>query len=383
MLPINKVISISLVANPTGLAAYSINNLVCFTRETPAVALTGLYAAYASASEVATAWGSASQTYAAAVAVFEQSPNVISGGGLFIVVPMLTDEVLEQAITRAAGLVYYGACACNYALGVSGPTGYTGATAANLEATRAASVAETERKILFLGTTGPTDLQNNGLADLIKDASQEHTRVLFHSSNDYINKFKWGYAGRGMSTNFSAANTTSTMNLKSISGVVADDISTTLHDAALAVGADIYPNIAGLGCVKSFGANEFFDNVYNLDWILGALEVAGFNCLRTTGTKIPQTEQGMDTLKGAYRKVLEQAVSNGFIAPGTWTGTDTFGNPEDFRRNISDFGFYIYSLPVSQQSAVDRAARAAPVVQIALKYAGAIHTSSVIVRVNP
>jgi len=156
----------------------------------------------------------------------------------------------------------------------------------------------------------------------------------------------------------------------------------TILTAAKAVGADVYVNIAGQSCVMSYGANGFFDDVYNLRWLIGALEVAGFNFLRQAGTKIPQTERGMDGLKGAYRQVCSQAVSNGFVAPGLWTGSDTFGDPEDFKRNISDFGFYIYSLPVAQQSSADRLARISPVVQIAIKYAGAIHSSNVIVNVN-
>ena len=132
----------------------------------------------------------------------------------------------------------------------------------------------------------------------------------------------------------------------------------------------------------SNGANGFYDDVYNLNWFIGALEVAGFNFLRQTGTKVPQTEKGMDGLKSAYREVCQRAISNGFISAGTWTGTDTFGNPEDFVRNISDFGYYIYSSPIASQSSVEREARQAPLVQIAIKYAGAIQTSSVIVNIN-
>lgn len=383
MINISNVINISVLTPPTGLAPYSINNLVCFTKETPVVALTADYAAYASASEVATQWGSGSATYTAALQVFAQSPNIISGGGLFIVIPMLTDEVLEQAMERAVSLVYYGGCSAVYTLGVTGPTGYTGATGANLEALRAAAVAQANKKLLFLADSQATSLQNGGLAHEVKDSSYSQARVLHHTDAAQLQKFIWGYAGRALSTNFSAVNTASSMHLKSISGVSSDSgMTQTLLDSAKAVGADVYVNIAGLSCTMSHGANEFFDDRYNLNWIIGALEVAGFNYLRQTATKIPQTELGMDGLKGAYRRVCAQAVSNGYIAAGTWTGADTFGNPEDFRRNISDFGYYIYSTPIAEQSTADRALRKAPVIQIALKYAGAIHSSDVIVNIN-
>lgn len=382
MIDISNVINISLVVSPAGLAPYSINNLVCFTRDTPAQALGADYAVYASAADVLADFGT-SATYNAAVAVFSQAPNVISGGGFFIVIPMLTNEVLEQAMVRAEGLVYYGACSHTYALGVSGPTGYTGATGDNLEAIRAMAVAESSGKLLFLSTALTADLTTPGLAFKAKDLNYDHSRVLFHTVSAQLDPFRWGYAGRAMSTNFSGSNTTSTMNLKAISGVASDTgITQTLLTAAKAVGADCYVNIAGQACLMSYGANKFFDDVYNLDWIVGALEVAGFNYLRSAGTKIPQTEAGMDGLKGAYRRVLAQAVANGFISPGVWTGADTIGIPEDFKRNIEEFGFYIYSIPVALQPVADRALREAPVVSMGIKFAGAIHSSDVIVTVN-
>jgi hypothetical protein len=132
----------------------------------------------------------------------------------------------------------------------------------------------------------------------------------------------------------------------------------------------------------SFGANSFFDDEYNMNWFTSALEVAGFNYLAQTGTKIPQTEEGMDGLKAAYADVCRRAVSNRFVAPGAWNSPDTFGNPEDFKRNISDFGFYVYSAPVALQSQADREARVAPLVQAAIKFAGSVHTSDVIVNIN-
>jgi hypothetical protein len=383
MININNVVSISVILPQAGAAPYSVNNLVCFTKDTPDVPLTADYAVYSSAYDVATTWGSDSSVYAASLQIFGQSPNIISGGGYFIVVPMLTDEVLEQAITRAEGLIYYGGCAATFTLGVTGPTGYTGATGANLEATRAATVAQTERKLLFLADSDVGSLTTPGLAFTIEGASQNYVRVLHNTDSGALQKFIWGYASRGMSTNFSGVNTAQTMNLKTIVGLTGDaGMTQTILAAAKVVGADIYPVVAGQPCVQSYGANDFFDDVYNLNWIIGALEVAGFNHLRTTGTKIPQTENGMDGLKGAYRKICLQAVSNGFLAPGTWTGADTFGNPEDFHRNIADFGFYIYSSPVATQPDADRLLRQAPVIQIALKYAGAIHSTSVIVNVN-
>ena len=383
MLNINNVVTISVLVPPAGLPNYSINNLVCFTRDTPAVSLgTDLYRAYATAADVFTDWG-ASDTYNAAVSVFSQSPNILTGGGLFLVVPMLAGEVLGNALNRAQAYAYFGGCAPTFASGASGMSGYTGATAANLEYHQAAETAQAAGKLLFLSTDDIASLTTGGLAHEVHDEGLSLCRVLHHTVAAQIKAFKWAYASRGMSTNFAGSNTASTLHLKSLAGVSADDgLTQNIYNSAAAVGADIYANVAGVACVQSFGENEFFDDVYNLRWIVGALEVAGFNYLRQSSTKIPQTEIGMDGLKAAYRRVCAQAITNGFIAAGLWTGSDTFGDPQDFNRNISDFGYYIWSLPVAQQPVADRNSRIAPIIQIALKYRGALHHTDVIVTVN-
>jgi len=381
MINISNVVSISVIVPPAGLANYSVNNLVCFTKDTPDVSLgTDLYAAYASAAEVATAWGTDSNTYAAAVSVFSQSPNILTGGGLFIVVPMLAQEVLATALVRAAGYFYYGGAAATFAGGITGSTGPTGPIAESLEA---AATAQTLGKLVFFAETEAATYGDNGLGYEVQDASYTKSRVLFHTNHAQAEALKWGYASRGMSTNFAGNNTTSTMHLKTLVGVTADTaITQAILTSLIAVGADCYPNVAGVAAVFCSGENGFFDDIYNLIWLVGALEVAGFNYLRTSGTKIPQTESGMDGLKAAYRRVCMQSVTNGFVARGTWTGSDTFGDPETFNRNIGDLGYYVYSLPVALQSAADRADRIAPVIQIAVKYAGAIHSSDVIVNIN-
>jgi hypothetical protein len=91
----------------------------------------------------------------------------------------------------------------------------------------------------------------------------------------------------------------------------------------------------------------------------------------------------MDGLKGAYARVCQQGLTNGWIALRlNWTSPTTFGNPDDLRRNIKGAGYFIYSSPITQQAPADRTARKAPLVQIAVKQAGAIHHSDVIVQVN-
>ncbi len=90
----------------------------------------------------------------------------------------------------------------------------------------------------------------------------------------------------------------------------------------------------------------------------------------------------MDGYKGAARKVSQQYVNNQYIAAGVWNSPTIFGNPEDFIANILQVGFYIYTTPIALQSQTDREDREAPLMQIALKEAGAIQKGNVIINVN-
>lgn len=371
MINISNVVNVSVSAPPSGLAPYSVNNLLCLTDNTPVIAPSGAYATYSSASDVATDWGSGSDVYKAAVAVFAQSPNIITGGGLFIVAPLVGAETLTAAILRLQALVYFGGVSFTHA-------------PSSAERLAAAVTCQAQSKLLFLVSSSTSDLLGpNGLFFKVQDQKLTQARCLLHTDSTQAPGFLWGYAGRGMSVDFAGSNTTSTMHLKQIAGVSSDaGLTQTILGEAQAVGADVYASIAGRASVISYGANAFFDDQYNLNWFVGALQIAGFNYLAQSSTKVPQTEAGMDGLKGAYRFVCIEGTQNAFVAPGQWNSSDTFGNPDDFRRNISTVGYFIYSLPIAQQLQSDRALRKAPLVQIAVKYAGAIHSSNVIVYFN-
>ncbi len=242
-----------------------------------------------------------------------------------------------------------------------------------------ASAIQSRDMIFVHQFTSTEDLEpTTGICSIIKNATQTKTRCLYYSDPSTANLVKASYAGRGFSVNFAGSNTTMTMNLETLANVVPDTkITQTIFVKAKTAGADLYGDVQSSPIVVSNGANQFFDSVYNQIWFKLALEVAGFNYLKQTNTKTPQTETGMDGLKGAYAKVCDRAITNEMFAAGNeWNGS-TFGNPEDFKRNIIDKGYYIYSQPIAQQSQVDRDARKAPLIQIAGKESGAIHSSTV------
>ena len=244
-----------------------------------------------------------------------------------------------------------------------------------------AKTVQTMDKLWIVGS--PTVADIKGIFTTILDAGLTHTRCIYYSTSaDDAFDFAAGYASRGLSIDFAGFNTAHTMHGKEVVGMVADPgmTQTILTDCKNA-GVDFYGDF-GVPKVFTSGANQFFDQIYSRLAFKLRLTIAGFNFLATTNTKIPQTEEGMNALKGAYRKVCQQFVQAGIFAPGPWNSSTTFGKPEDHIRNIAGFGYYIYSLPISLQSATDRAARKAPATYIACKDAGAIHSADVSVMIE-
>lgn len=288
-----------------------------------------------------------------------------------------TGEAIGDAISRTTDLVQYFAIIIDQTVAQIGQS----------DLLDAAAVVQPLNKLALWVSYSQADITAGGMLDLLTTGDFTQSRGLYYGDNTSVGLnailMMASYAGRAFSTNFSGSNTTSTMHLKDLVTVQPDPTLTqTIQNLATAAGADTYASLQGIPKVLCSGANSFFDQIYNRQWFVGALQVAGFNYLAESQTKIPQTESGMDGLKGAYRAVCQQGVANDYLAPGQWNSATTFGNQAQFISNIIQLGYYIFSTPISQQSQTDRAARKAPLVQIAVKEAGAIQSSSVIVYVN-
>jgi hypothetical protein len=488
---ISNIINISLTNTPQGLSEPNVNSLALFTTETPNNI--DEFRIYVTSREVATDYGTNSVTAQMANLIFSQSPNILSGDGRLVIIPLanaisaiqgdfvgtdisanltaiqavadgdirvvlngnnidltgldftgatdfddvakilqkkLTDVIVTGKSTgfdltskkvgtastmdlvqlpagsgtdlSVAGLFNVAAgvaTAGNNAQGesivdaisrIGTDVQYVGVIT-NLEMedaviTSTATAIQSQDKMFLHHFASTEDLEpTTGICSIVKDSTQTKTRCLYYSPSPVAaNLMKAAYAGRAFSVNFSGSNTTQTMNLKALVGITPDAIiNQTIYNSAEVAGVDIYGDVSSLPIVVSNGANLFFDNVYNSIWFKFALEVAGFNYLKQTNTKVLQIESGMDGLKGAYAKVCDRGVNNAYIGTGlTWNSSETFGNPEDLKRNITDTGYFIYSLPIAQQPQVDRDARKAPLVQIAVKEAGAIHSSDVIVVIE-
>ena len=387
-LSLSNVINIALVPSITGLSEFNTANLLLYSTETPIQSQweTGvdgqeIYRVYHTASAVAEDFGVNSLTYKMALAVFSQTPNILSNSGALIIALKEGAESQVEAFNRLKAQVLF--CGWITTDSIANDLAAIEQESGSSSDASLASVVNAENnKIQFVVSNIESDIE--GVFTDIKTAGFTKTRCLFYGGTETEAKIMMAsYASRAMSTVFEGSLTTQTMHLKPLTGVLPDPVMTeTLLTKCKVAGVDTYVSIEGVACVFSTGANGFFDEVFNELWFVNEIQVAGFNYLRQTNTKIPQTEAGITGLKDAYAQVCVRGITNGFLAPGTWTSSDIFGKPETFKRNIENSGYYIYSIPIAQQSKADREARKAPLVQIAIKTSGAIHSTNVMIYVN-
>ena len=123
----------------------------------------------------------------------------------------------------------------------------------------------------------------------------------------------------------------------------------------------------------------FFDEVHGTDWLQNAVQTAIYNLLYTSLTKVPQTDGGVNIIVSTICQQLDQAVTNGLVAPGVWNAGG-FGAIK--QGDMLAKGYYVYAQPLASQSQADREARKAPVIQCAIKLAGAVHSVDCIINVN-
>lgn len=213
----------------------------------------------------------------------------------------------------------------------------------------------------------------------VKLANGSNFRCLYSKAGN--RKFAAAYMSRVHTVNFNAENSAMTMQLKELP-VPAESYSQTELDSAKRVGLDLYTTIKDTSNVLTSHANDFVDNVYNLTAFVDAVQTDMFNLLRSTGTKLAQTKTDVDKMVDQGEKTTKGFVRAGVFAPGTWSSPDTFGEVDVFHRNIELNGYYWLAGSLADQPQSDREERKSPVLQAAVKNAGAIHSADIIINFN-
>lgn len=305
--------------------------------------------------------------------------NTLENSGTPVVpdVDMAADgETMSEAIIRTNEIVHYFGLLTTYELD-------------SVEYLAAAATLAPLRKVAAFACTSVSSVQAGGKALEATLAGYNNTRAIFRTlqNGQTLSQalvFAAGYLSRALSVDFTGSDTTITMHLKDIAGTTADaGITDNILQLCKVAGAEFYGSFRGIPKTFTSGANKFFDQVHNLLWFVETAQLAAVNVLAQTSTKVPQTEDGVNLIKAAVKnQACEPAVRNGYIAPGTWNSPVTFGVQEDFFANIEQYGYYIYTSPIAEQSPADREARIAPLMQIALKEKGAIHSGNIIININ-
>lgn len=232
----------------------------------------------------------------------------------------------------------------------------------------------TTQAALALDPTSTTDL-----AYKLKAGNYKRSFCQYSSSSPYAAA---SIFGRAFTVNFQGNNTTITLKFKQEPGITAESLNATQAAALKAKNCNVFVNYNNDTAIIQEGVmanGYFFDEVHGLDWLQNDLQTAVYNLLYTSTTKIPQTNQGVNRIVTTINERLEQAVTNGLVAPGQWNGP-AFGALTSGQ--YLSTGYYSYAPPVASQSQADREARKAPVIQSAIKLAGAVHFVDVIVNVN-
>ena len=282
-------------------------------------------------------------------------------------------ESLVDAVADIAGMsnAWYGLQVADASLGESDVL----AVAAFIEGAGQSRIfGYTTQNALALDGTSTTDIVAK-----LKAANYKRTFDQFSSSSPYATA---SIFGRAFTVNFQGNNTTITLKFKQEPGVTAEALNETQAAALKAKNCNVFVNYSNDTAIIQEGVmanGYFFDEVHGLDWLQNDLQTAVYNLLYTSTTKIPQTDQGINRIVTTICQRLDQAVANGLVAPGQWNG------PEFGALKTGQFlstGYYVYAPPVATQSQADREARKAPVIQVAVKLAGAVHFVDVIVNVN-
>ncbi|EMA1800169.1 DUF3383 domain-containing protein [Cronobacter turicensis] len=187
--------------------------------------------------------------------------------------------------------------------------------------------------------------------------------------------------GRAFTVNFLGNNTTITLKFKQEPGIIAETITAQQADALKAKNCNVFARYANDTAIIQEGVmcnGDFFDERHGLDWLQNYVQNNLWNLLYTSTTKIPQTEAGITRLLSNVEQSLDQAVSNGLVAPGVWNGGDI---GQITSGDTLTKGYYVYAQPLSSQAQADREARKSPVIQAAIKLAGAVHFADVQINV--
>ncbi len=179
--------------------------------------------------------------------------------------------------------------------------------------------------------------------------------------------------GVAMGLNTGLANSAYTLKFKSLVGVIAEPVTQTQVNYIEANNGNVYVNYSGGYTIAEQGTmanGQFFDEIINLDMLTNNIQLNVMDLL-ISNPKIPLTNAGITQIMNAINNACSQAVTVGFLAPGTWEGVPILN------LNTGDAvtaGYLTQAQSVSTLTTAQRTARQSPPIYVAITEAGAVHS---------
>lgn len=375
-LPVSNVVNVDVIMAATAATGRNFGSLLILGTST-VIPVSERIRLYTGSEEIGTDFGEDSPEYEAALIYFSQSPaptQVYVGRWAKTLDTGETGsvETLAQAITAVLQYTNW------YGLGIADDEDLTAAeitdTAAAIQASSLSRVfAVTSDDSGIIDSASTTDI-----ASTLKAAGYGRTFVQYSTKSKYAALSAFG---RAFTVNFNGNNTTLTLKFKTEPGVTYETLTSAQAAAIDSKNANVYVYYANDTAILQQGVmsnGDFFDERHGLDWLQNYVQTNLYNLLYTSTTKIPQTEAGITRLLSNVEQSLDQAVSNGLVAAGVWDG----GNIGEITAGDTlTKGYYVYAQPLSSQAQADREARKSPLIQAAIKLAGAVHYADVQINV--
>lgn len=375
-LPVSNVVNVDVIMSAVAATGRNFGALLILG-SSPVIPLTERVRQYSSHEDIGEDFGVDSPEYEAAAIFFEQSPKptlvyigrwakTLAEGEAGAV------ETLLQAVNACLQYTnWYGLAIADSADLVEADVISVAAAIEASSLSRILAVTTADVNVLVSGNT-------DNIGYKLKAAGYDRTFWQYSSSSKYaaISAF-----GRAFTVNFTGSNTTITLKFKTEPGITYETLTTPQAAAIDAINGNVYVYYANDTAIIQQGVmanGDFFDERQGLDWLQNYVQTNLYNLLYTSTTKIPQTDAGVTRLMTNVEASLDQAVNNGLIAPGVWNG-GPIGQIES--GDTLTKGYYVYADAVANQAQSDREARKSPVIQAAIKLAGAIHYGDVQINV--
>ncbi|MDV1015139.1 MULTISPECIES: DUF3383 family protein [Klebsiella] len=375
-LPVSNVVNVDVIMSAVAATGRNFGALLILGTST-VIPLTERIRQYSAIEDIGDDFGVDSPEYEAATIFFSQSPKptLVYVGRWAKTLASAEEgsvETLLQAVNACLQYTnWYGLAIADSADLVEADVISVAAAIEASSLSRILAVTTADVNVLVAGNT-------DNIGYKLKAAGYARTFWQYSSSSKYaaISAF-----GRAFTVNFTGSNTTITLKFKTEPGITYETLTTAQAAAIDAINGNVYVYYVNDTAIIQQGVmanGDFFDERHGLDWLQNYVQTNLYNLLYTSTTKIPQTDAGVTRLMANVEASLDQAVNNGLIAPGVWNG-GPIGQIES--GDTLTKGYYVYADAVANQAQSDREARKSPVIQAAIKLAGAIHYGDVQINV--